>query len=310
MNVALIGSVSSSAVALRALVESEVAVCGVLGLDESLSDGVSDYASLRPIAEGAGIPFLPFQRVSEPGIAEFIGARQVDLLWVIGLSQLVPDRLIAMATHGAVGFHPTMLPRGRGRAPVAWTIILGERAGVTLFILTDRPDAGDIIAQREVPVLPGDYSADLIARTNDVLFDVVTELAPKIKSGDIPRTPQQHELATYYGKRTPADGLIWWNRKTELIHRLIRAAGKPYPGAFTFLGSRKVTVWRGQPAEMAGGSGSVRSSFEPGTILQRDAESGILVQTLDGGLWLTEVEGISGGDAREGDRFAPCLAAC
>lgn len=306
MNVALIGSVSSSAVALRALVESEVSVCGVLGLDEALADSVSDYVSLRPIAEGAGISYLPFQRVSEPAVAEFLGAQPVDLLWVIGLSQLVPDRLIAMAKHGGIGFHPTMLPRGRGRAPVAWTIILGERAAVTLFVLTDRPDAGDIIAQREVPVLPGDYSADLIARTNEVLFDVVTELAPRIKSGDILRTPQQDELATYYGKRTAADGLILWNRKTELIHRLIRAAGKPYPGAFTYLGPRRVTVWRARPAEMAGGSSSVRSSSEPGTILERGAESGILVQTLDGGLWLTEVEGV-GDDPRVGDRFAPRL---
>jgi len=94
MNVALMGSVSSSWHALDALIRGGVEVTGVLGVDESQAERISDYRSLRPLAKEAGIPFHAFVKVSEPPVEAFLRAHAPDLLWVIGLSQLVPDRLI------------------------------------------------------------------------------------------------------------------------------------------------------------------------------------------------------------------------
>lgn len=287
MNVALIGSVSSSFHCLDALIRGGVEITGVLGVDESQAEAVSDYRSLRPLAERADLPFLSFVKVEEPAVEHFLKGHVPDLLWAIGLSQLVPERLIRIARHGGVGFHPTMLPRGRGRAPVAWTILLGERAAVSLFYLAGEPDAGDIIVQREVEVLPDDYSEDLIERTNQVLSTVVLELASLIRAGALPRTPQDHTQATYYSKRTASDGLIDWSPPTELVYRLVRATGRPYPGAFTFAGGRKVTVWRARPAS-ADELGAHGTKEEPGTVLRVEPAIGVLVQTADGGLWLTE----------------------
>ncbi len=244
MNVALIGSVSSSLACLEALVESGVEVTGVLGVDESRASAISDYASLRKTAGDAGLAFQSFESVTEPDVATFLRAHPHDLIWVIGLSQMMPQSLIDMARSGGVGFHPTMLPEGRGRAPVAWTILRGARAACSLFFLTDEPDAGDIIAQQEVVVRPDDYSEDLIARTNVTLKKLVCGLAPGIIAGEVPRTPQDHASATYYEKRTPEDGLIHWSESTDQIHRLVRAAGRPYPGAFSWLNRDKVTIWR------------------------------------------------------------------
>jgi methionyl-tRNA formyltransferase len=230
VNLAFIGSVSSSWYALDALIRGGVEVTAVLGADESRADKISDYRSLRELAAQADIPFLSFIKVAEQAVEEFLKKHKPDMIWVIGLSQLVPDSLIKTVPNGAVGFHPTMLPQGRGRAPVAWTILKQAQAAVNLFFLVDEPDAGDIIVQRQVEVLPDDYSEDLIHRTNLVLYDVVLELAPLIKSGNLPRTPQDHSKATYYPKRTPADGLIDFAVSTDRIYRLIRAAGRPYPG--------------------------------------------------------------------------------
>ncbi len=287
MNVALIGGVSSSFHALDALLRGGVDITGVLGLDESRADHVSDYRSLRELTTRARRPFQSFVKVTEPAVERFLHKHTPDLLWVIGLSQLAPDRLIRIARHGAVGFHPTMLPRGRGRAPVAWTILLGERAAANLFFLTDQPDAGDIIIQREVPVLPDDYAEDLIQRTNKVLKAAILDLAPRIKDGTLPRTPQDHSRATRYSKRTAADGLIDWSASTDTVYRLVRAAGRPYPGAFGFLGSDKVTIWRARPAEGVTLDPAWAGS-EPGTIMRIDSANGILVRTGDSALWLTE----------------------
>lgn len=286
MKVALIGSVSSSWYALDALIWGGVEITAVLGVDESQKDKISDYRSLRSLATNAGIPFHLFVKVSEPGVEEFLTEHAPDMIWVIGLSQLVPESLIKIAPHGGVGFHPTMLPEGRGRAPVAWTIIKAARAAVNLFSLADKPDAGDIIVQREVRVLPDDYSEDLIHRTNLALRDVILELAPLIKSGKIPRTAQDHSKATYYPKRTLADGLIDWSASTDAVYRLIRAAGRPYPGAFTWCGGHKLIVWRGKPA----GPQEVSGQAQPGCILAVNKDRGILVATGDGAIWMTEVE--------------------
>lgn len=286
MKIALIGSVSSSWYALDALIRGGVEITVVLGLDESRADKISDYRSLRTLAEKAGIPFCSFIKVNEPGVEKFLLAHKPDMIWVIGLSQLVPDNLLKIAKHGGVGFHPTMLPEGRGRAPVAWTILKQSLAAVNLFFLTDEPDAGDIIVQRQVPVLPDDYSEDLIHRTNLVLRDVILELAPLIKSGKIPRCPQDHSKATYNPKRTPADGLINFSASTGSIYRLIRAAGRPYPGAFTWYKGHKLIVWRGKPAERQ----DLLSIRQPGTVLEINKDKGILVATADGGIWITELE--------------------
>lgn len=284
MKIALIGSVSSSWYALEALICGGVEVTAVLGLDESRADKTSDYRSLRLLADSGGIPFCSFIKVTEPSVEKFLQEHKPDMIWVIGLSQLVPDSLIKIAEHGAVGFHPTLLPEGRGRAPVAWTILKQARAAVNLFFLTNEPDAGDIIIQREIPVLPDDYSEDLIHRTNLVLREVVLELAPFIKSGKIPHHPQDHSKATHYPKRTPADGLIDFSASTDSVYRLIRAAGRPYPGAFTWYRGRKLVIWRGRPAKPE----DLLSRGQPGTILTVDRSRGILVATTDGGIWITE----------------------
>ena len=122
MNVALIGSVSSSYTALDALIRAGVEITAVLGADDSQATDICDYRSLREPARRAGLAFQSFVKVTDPQVEPFLRAHRPDLLWVIGLSQLVPACLIEIARHGGVGFHPTMLPRGRGRAPVAWTI--------------------------------------------------------------------------------------------------------------------------------------------------------------------------------------------
>ncbi len=292
MNVALIGSVSSSYTALTALIGAKVAITAVLGLDESQAENVCDYRSLGELADRACVEYTSFVGITDPHVEPFLRLHQPDLLWVIGLSQLVPDRLIRIARHGGVGFHPTMLPRGRGRAPVAWTILLGKPAAASLFFLTDKPDAGDIIAQREVAVLPDDYSEDLIARTNEVLHEVIGDLAPRIKDGNLPRSPQDHARATYYAKRTPADGLIDWSKPTDQIYRLVRAAGRPYRGAFTNRDATareraRVIIWRARPARTDEVDTS-RSTAKPGTVLRVEPGLGPLVRTVDGCLWLTE----------------------
>lgn len=309
MNAALIGSVSSSAAVLRGMLRGGLDVGGVCGLHERHAARVSDFCDLRPLAEAAGVAYLAFDRVVEPGVGEFLARVRPDWLFVVGISQLVPAEIRALARAGAVGFHPTPLPEGRGRAPVAWTILLQKQAAANLFFLTDEADAGDIIAQRPVEVLAEDYAADLIVRTNVVLEEMVVELAPAFASGNVPRVAQDHSQATYYARRRPEDGRIDWNRPVDEVYRLVRAVSRPYPGAFTFRGGRKVVVWRGRPVDERTPAGPplVRTGERGvGTVTGGDVgtvvevrEGWPVVQAARGRLLLTDIE-IEGQEGSEG----------
>lgn len=301
MNVALIGSVSSSWHALRGLITGGVEVTGVLGLDPSASTGVSDYRNLREAAAAANIPYRSFRKVSEEASLDFVRAHPADLLFVIGLSQLIPDSMFSLARAGLVGFHPTALPRGRGRAPVAWTILLNQPAAANLFFLTSEADAGDLIDRRPVELLPDDYAQDLIDRTNVVLESMIIGIAPSIKAGRLLRWPQDHAQATWYAKRTPEDGRIDWAESADSIYRLVRAASRPYPGAFTTLAEHHLHIWRAAPHHREDHFGTI------GQIVRIDAQRGLLVQCGRGLLWLTELADSTGARAFESFRVGTRL---
>ena len=284
MSVVLIGSVSSSWHTLRAMIDNGIDVAGVCGLNRRHAETVSDYRDLEPLAGEHSIEFVAFDKVTEPAVVELIRRGKPELLFVVGLSQLVPAAVRDLAPKGAVGFHPTMLPRMRGRAPVAWTILLNEQPAVSLFFLTDEADAGDLIIQQPVALLPDDYASDLIERTNQVLERCIAELAPVIRAGLLPRKSQDHTKATWLPKRTREDGRIDFGESADQVYRLIRAASRPYPGAFTLHRDCEMIVWRGRltPDQERGG--------QPGQIVDVQPGQGLLVQAGRGQLWLTELQ--------------------
>ncbi|MBP7936930.1 MAG: methionyl-tRNA formyltransferase [Phycisphaerae bacterium] len=305
MNAALIGSVSSSVATLQGMLRGRLEVTAVCGLHERHAAKISDFRDLRPLAAQWGTPYLAFDKVTEPRVKAFLERHRPDWLFVIGLSQLVPAAIRDAARQDAIGFHPTPLPEGRGRAPVAWTILNQRPAAANLFFLTDEPDAGDIVEQRPVPVFPDDYAIDLIIRTNVVLEQMVADLCPAFASGQVPRHPQDHSKATWYGRRRPEDGRIDWRQPASDIYRLIRAVSHPYPGAFTTQCSHAdrrsrtgraplraspnppthphLIVWRARPVP-----GS-NTQHLPGTIVAID-NKGPIVQTGDGLLHLTDIQ--------------------
>mgnify|MGYP002622933163 CR=1 FL=1 len=278
----LVGSVSSTAAALRGFRRGGLELCAVLGQGREHAVRISDWVDLEREASAADVPFVAFDRVSDSAVQAAISEARPDWLFVIGLSQLVPADIAGAARLGAVGFHPTPLPEGRGRAPVAWTLLLEKQAAANLFCLTDEADAGDIIEQRPVEVRPDDYAADLITRTNDVLETMTAELAPSFAGGDVPRTPQDHRRATCYPRRRPEDGRILWQRPARVIHKLIRAVSHPYPGAFTLSEQGKVLIWRAEVVDSD-------NTAAPGTVIAVENEHPV-VQTGDGALRLTDVE--------------------
>lgn len=167
-----------------------------------------------------------------------------DLLVVIGWYYMIPSSLRALAAHGCVGVHASLLPRYRGGAPLVWAMINGEsKTGVTLFHFTNGVDDGDIVGQTAFDIDPTDTIADLLVKSETAALALVTECVPQLANGTAPRIPQDHSQATTVPQRSPADGEIDWSWDNAAIDRFIRAQTKPYPGAFTILHGKRVTIW-------------------------------------------------------------------
>jgi methionyl-tRNA formyltransferase len=143
----------------------------------------------------------------------------------------------------AINFHGSLLPKYRGRTPHVWAIINGEKeTGVTAHLMTGEVDDGDIVKQVVIPIEQNDTGASVLKRFEGVYIRLIDDVLTAIENKTISCQPQDASKATYFGKRTPADGLIDWNWQKERINNWVRAQAAPYPGAFTYYEDQKVII--------------------------------------------------------------------
>lgn len=174
-----------------------------------------------------------------------------DVLFVIGWSQLISSELRSVARIGTVGFHPTPLPKLRGRAPIAWTILSGAtRSGTSLFLIDGGVDTGAILAQDFFELSERETASSLIEKNKVSLGRALEKLLPELASGNVRAVPQSPTGASYGARRSPEDAMIDWHKPAKLIDRLIRAQGAPYAGAYTFTRRRKITIWAAESISM------------------------------------------------------------
>jgi methionyl-tRNA formyltransferase len=154
---------------------------------------------------------------------------------------------------GSFNLHASLLPKYRGRSPVNWMIINGEhQAGVTLHHMTARADAGDIVAQSSVEIAEDDTALTLYRKLVPLGASLIREYHPLIAAGLAPRRVQDLSAGSYFGRRRPEDGRIDWNWPARRIFNLVRGVTHPYPGAFCFVGGRKLMVWEARVAHDTG----------------------------------------------------------
>jgi methionyl-tRNA formyltransferase len=174
---------------------------------------------------------------ADPNTSEVIArvaACAPDFLFSFYYRSMLKPALLALPRRGALNVHGSLLPKYRGRAPVNWAVLHGERhTGATLHYMTDKPDAGDIVAQQAVPILPDDTGADVLRKVAVAAEIALDAALPALIAGIAPRVAQDLTQGSYFGGRTPEDGRIDWSRPAQQIHDLVRAVAPPYPGAMT-----------------------------------------------------------------------------
>ncbi|WP_342388782.1 methionyl-tRNA formyltransferase [Salinicoccus bachuensis] len=280
----LIGSVESSKVVLDGMVVHDYPPEMVFGLDRKYSKNVSGYVDLSVIAEENDIPHMTFKNINDDKVVEEIRLIAPDYIFVVGISQLIKEEIISTAKKGVIGYHPTALPKYRGRAALPWLVLLGEKESKTsLFFIDEGMDSGDIVDQETYLIGEGDYAEDVYHASNEALGRMLRRVLKQMKNDAVEATPQDHEKTTYLLKRTPEDGRIDWSAPAEDVHRLIRATSRPYPGAFSHYRDHKVIIWRASVHPNA------RYIGIPGQIIRSDSMS-IDVLCTDGILRIEDYE--------------------
>jgi methionyl-tRNA formyltransferase len=274
---------------LEALIE----LCGELG-DEIVAvvthaDDPNEniwFASVRDLAFARHLPVYQPENPNDPALVAAMAKLEPDLLFSCYYRHMLKPPLLAVPKLGALNLHGSLLPRYRGRAPVNWVLVNGEtETGVTLHYMEEKADRGDIAAQKRVPVTEEDTALTLFARLTVAAQELMRETYPLLRVGQAPRIPQDHSQASYFGGRRPEDGRIDWRKPAREIYNLVRAVTRPYPGAFTTLGGRKLLVWWGRPLAEAPPAGA-----SPGEIVARLPGQGLLVAAGDGLFLITQAQ--------------------
>lgn len=174
--------------------------------------------------------------------AEFAKQFGFDLILSVNYLFIIEKDLFSLASI-ACNIHGSLLPKYRGRTPHVWAIINNEnKAGITAHLIDEGCDTGDIIRQVEVPISDSDTGADILWKYNQEYLPLVDSVLADFRNGSLDFTPQDHVKATFFGKRTPEDGVINWDWQKERIRNWVRAQANPYPGAFTYLNKTKIVI--------------------------------------------------------------------
>jgi methionyl-tRNA formyltransferase len=245
---------------------------------------LADQTDLAAFASEHEVSLNRIESVNTDSVKAEIREDDPELLFVVGWSRLVDGEVLDLPSVAALGMHPAPLPRGRGRAPLAWSIVKGlDETALSFFHLVEAADAGDLVGQEPLPIDREDDAASLYADMVEAGRALIRRHYPEFEAGEIPREPQDDSRATWWPKRDPHHGLIDWTAGPREVYDWIRGQTRPYPGAFSYLDDRKVTVWAANPPE------DEPAFVAPGEITYRDGDA-LGVGAWEGVVELTEVQ--------------------
>lgn len=243
-------------------------------ITRNYQQNISDYCDqYNQLCNKHKIPLYEIDDINDSKIKEILKELKPDFIFVFGWSQIIDEEILKIPESGCLGTHPSILPMNRGSAAIPWQILNNEKiSAVTLSYLEEGLDCGDIVAQEIFEINGNETAESFYQKVIESGKKIIQKNLHLLLGGEVNRTPQNHLLATYLGKRTPEDGIIDWHLDNEHIYRLIRAVGKPYPGAYTYYNYKKIVILEAEPSRQINYCSTIGSSLEK-------SDDGVLVQT-------------------------------
>jgi methionyl-tRNA formyltransferase len=272
--------------------------------------------SLKDLALARGVPVLQPESINTPDGVAALAALAPELLVVAAYGQILARDVLAVAPHGGINVHASLLPRYRGAAPIAWAIYHGEtRTGVTIIRMSVHLDAGDMLAQEAVEIGPEETAGELEARLAPLGARLALEVIGQIKAGTVRGRKQEPAQVTRAPKLTKEHGALDWWRSGAEVCRQIRAM-QPWPTAYTYwhrTGQPPLRLilyragWRPRGDEAATPGDILPPDAGPGLCVVAGAQSVVEVRELQpaGKRRMSAEEFVHGRKPQAGDRLGP-----
>ncbi len=201
------------------------------------------FERVADTAAELGLPVIYGDDPEDPDLAAAVARARPDFIFSFYYRAMIPAAVLGLATRGAFNMHGSLLPRYRGRAPTNWAVLHGEtETGATLHEMIAKPDAGAIVDQSAVPILPDDTARQVFDKVTVAAEQVLWRSLPALLAGQAPRRPNDLAHGSYFSGRKPEDGRIDWSLPAAQVYNLIRAVAPPYPGAFTEVAGKKLVI--------------------------------------------------------------------
>jgi len=284
MNLVFMGTAPFAVPALEKLVGSGHRIMSVVTQpDRPRGRGLEVLPSaVKEAAVAGGLHLMQPEDVNAYESMRELRALSPDCIVVVAYGQKLGNELLALARRYCVNIHPSLLPRYRGPAPVARTILNGETVtGVCVIKVVEKMDAGPILGVTRVPIPPDATTPDMEAQLSQAGADLLVEVLDGIQKGAIVELAQDERDATYARKFEKGDGRIDWRKPGQKIHNFVRAL-QPFPGAFTFVSRQRVTIWKVQAIKG-------KPSQRPGCVSAVDKDA-LRIACADGEVAIVELQ--------------------
>ena len=201
------------------------------------------FERVADVATSYGLTVATPTDANDESFVTKVRSHQLDFIFSFYYRKMLGSALLSIPRRGALNMHGSLLPRYRGRAPVNWAVLHGEReTGASLHYMVAKPDAGDLVAQTAVPILPDDTASDVFTKVTVAAEITLDRVLPALIAGTAPRIPLDLAQGSYFGGRTAEDGRIDWSQDAARIHNLVRAVAPPYPGALATVDGRPARI--------------------------------------------------------------------
>lgn len=244
--IVFMGTASFSLAVLKMLIEEGYNIVGVVTQPDRYvgRKKVLTMPDVKVEALKYDIPVIQPARIKEDYQA--VADLKPDLIITAAYGQIVPQAVLDIPRLGCINVHASLLPLYRGGAPVHQAIIDGqEKTGVTIMYMVKKMDAGDMIAQKETPILEEDTVGILYDRLSDLGAKLLKETLPDILKGTNQRIPQDENLVTYAPTLSREDERLDWNMSARQVYNKVRGTN-PWPGSYTTYQEKTVKIWAGQ----------------------------------------------------------------
>ncbi|WP_186146839.1 formyltransferase [Burkholderia gladioli] len=260
---------------LQVLLARGVEVALVVTHEDSPSENIW-FGSVASVAREHGIAVITPADPTGAELREAVAAAQPDFIFSFYYRHMLPVALLALAARGAYNMHGSLLPKYRGRVPTNWAVLRGEtETGATLHEMAAKPDAGAILGQTAVPILPDDTAAQVFDKVTVAAEQTLWRVLPALLAGEAPHLPNDLSQGSYFGGRKPEDGRLDWSKPAAEVYNLIRAVAPPYPGAFTELHGRRFVVARARLAAPGSPAAQAARDLPPGLHVSDNALFGV-----------------------------------